>query len=227
MGAEDERADGPRQLSDEEFEELYDRARLALKSGRADEALELARQLVAARPGSTTAHELLGDAMAALDRWQEAADEYKKAAELEPANADAHTKYGQAILRLKDEEFQRRMMQLELEGRAFRGFSNPQPEAAALRSGLFPGLGQLYNGEYEKGIALGAAALVTLGIAVHGLMGTFSPEGTEPPYASIMAVIGAALFFSIYVFSIWDAIKGAREQSQLRSLFRQTKRPEE
>ncbi|MCX7597990.1 MAG: tetratricopeptide repeat protein [Armatimonadetes bacterium] len=211
-------------LSDEEFEKLYDDARLALHVKRTEEALEIAQRLVGARPTSTTAHELLGDVKAALGQLEEAEQEYRLAAELEPANADAHRKLGAVVLQRKSAEFQQRMLEMQLEDRTLRGAPHPEAEGAAVRSGLFPGLGQLYNGDYEKGAALAAGGMITLGLAVNGVFGLISPEtghGREVFYL----VLGGIGYLAIYVYSIWDAIRTAREHQRMRDLYRPTEKP--
>ncbi len=211
-------------LTDEEFQELYDKARLALHVGRLEEAAEIARRLVEARPNSTTAHELLGDVYAEQDRLEEAEAEYRRAAELEPANADAQRKLGEVVLRRKQTEIEAHLLELDLAELAARGYSNPEPEAAALRSALFPGLGQLYNGEYEKGFALAAVGLVAAGFAVDGIFGLIVPEQSSA-LAPVYAVAGAVAYIAVYVFSIWDAVKGAREHQEVTKLYRRvTKR---
>lgn len=212
------------ELSDEEFEELYDRVRLALHVKRTEEALEIAQRLVAARPQSTTAHELLGDVRVALGQLDEAEQEYRLAAELEPANADAYRKLGEVVLQRKSAEFEQRMLEMQLEERTMRGVGHPEAEGAAMRSGLFPGLGQLYNGEYEKGAALTAGAMITLGLAVNGAFELLSPEASHGREVFYL-VVGGVGYLAIYVYSIWDAIRTAREHQRLRQLYRTSDKP--
>ncbi len=211
---------GQNSLSDEEFQEIYDKARMALHLRKVDEALRLAQQLAEKRPDSTTAHELLGDALAAANKLGEAEAEYRRAIELEPANADAQRKLGEVVLRIKDREFQKQMLEMRLQEQAFRGMGSPEPEGAALRSGLFPGLGQLYNGEYEKGFGLAAAGLVCLGLIAHGAFAMMTPEQANP-YATWYLTFGLVAGLGVYVYSIWDAARGAREHGELTRLYRQ------
>lgn len=206
-------------LSDEEFEKLYDDARLALHVRRIEEALEIAQRLVAAKPSSTTAHELLGDVKAALGQLEEAEKEFRLAAELEPANADAHRKLGEVVLRRKSAEFEQRMLEMQLEDRTLRGAPHPEAEGAAIRSGLFPGLGQLYNGDYEKGAALAAGGMITLGLAVNGVFGLLTPESSHGREV-LYLVFGGIGYLVIYVYSIWDAIRTAREHQRMKELYR-------
>ncbi|MCD6352496.1 MAG: tetratricopeptide repeat protein, partial [Armatimonadetes bacterium] len=191
-------------LSDEEFQELFDRARMALHVGHAEEGLQVAQQMVQARPQSTTAQEVLGDALRALGHLEEAEQAYRRAAELEPANADAQRKLGEVVLQRKEGDLARQLIEDRLEEKALRGWSDPEPEAAALRSALFPGLGQLYNGEYEKGGAFVIGGLVCLGLLTEGIFGLMSPTN-QNPYSTTYTVIGALVGFGLYCYAIWDA----------------------
>lgn len=211
------------ELSDEEFEKLYDDARLALHVQRVEEALEIAQRLVAARPSSTTAHELMGDVKTALGQLEEAEKEFRLAAQLEPANADAHRKLGEVVLRRKSAEFEQRMLEMQLEDRTLRGAPHPEAEGAAIRSGLFPGLGQLYNGDYEKGAALAAGGMITLGLAVNGVFGLLTPESSHGREV-LQLVFGSIGYLVIYVYSIWDAIRTARDHQRMKQLYRPPER---
>ncbi|MBC7287979.1 MAG: hypothetical protein H5T86_08030 [Armatimonadetes bacterium] len=206
-------------LSDEEFQELYDKVRLALHVGRLEEAAQIAAELVAARPQSTTAHELMGDVYSAMDKLEEAEGEYRLAASLEPANADAQRKLGEVVLRRRQSEIESRLNELDLAELAHRGYANPRPEEAALRSALFPGLGQLYNGDYEKGFVLAGLGLVALGFAADGFVGLMALDKGSA-LAPIYAIAGTAAYIGVYVYSIWDAVIGAREHQKVARLYR-------
>jgi tetratricopeptide (TPR) repeat protein len=210
-------------LNDEEFQQLYDKARMALHLGQPTEALEIAQRMVAARGESTTAQEVLGDAYAALDRLGEAEQAYRRAAELEPANADALRKLGEVVLRIKNAELQVRFVEERLQAKALRGVHDPDPEGAAARSALFPGLGQLYNGDYEKGVAFGTLGLVCIAFLSHGLLELLS-TGESHPYASLFAVFGGTVGLAVYIYSIWDAARGAKSHRELTQLYRDSSR---
>lgn len=68
------------------------------------------------------------------------------------------------------------------------------PFVAALLSALFPGLGQLYNRELERGLAFVVASLVAL--------------------FSALALVGFVLFPAIWVYSIYDAYTRAERPSE-------------
>jgi tetratricopeptide (TPR) repeat protein len=209
-------ADEERNLTEEECQELQDQVQLALHLGRGEEALELARRLAAAQPGSTTAHELLADALVKAGELEEAEAEYRHAAEVEPANADAQRKLGEVVLRRRSLDFERQLLQMGMDDRSARGAGRVEPDGAALRSGLFPGLGQLYVGDYEKGAALAVVGLGLLGLAVNGAFDLVSPDKGWGAYYLTFGGIG---YVAVYVYSIWDAVRSAREQQRQRQLF--------
>lgn len=210
-------ADNEESLTEDEFQEMYDQALLSLHLKRLDEARETADRMLAARPDSTTAHELAGDVAMASGHLDQAEDEYRKAAEIEPANADAQRKIGEVVLQRRSADFERELMQMQIEDRTQRGMGRAEPEGAAMRSGLFPGLGQLYNGEYEKGAVLAVGGMIFLGLGVNGIFDLFSPEGGGHGLAYV--VVGGIGYLAVYAYSIWDAVRGAREQERLRSLY--------
>ncbi len=212
-------ADETLPISDEEFQGLYDKARMALHLDRATEALGIAERMMAARPDSTTAHELHGDACVALNKLAEAEQAYRRAMELEPANVDAQRKLGEVVLRIRDGQLQRELLEGHLQERALRGFSDPEPEAAAFRSGLFPGLGQLYNGEYEKGSVLAILGLVCIGFLSQGVFSLLSAEASSP-YAALYTSLGGIFGLAVYIYSIWDAARGARDHARETHLYR-------
>jgi tetratricopeptide (TPR) repeat protein len=223
-------ADDAAQLGEEEFQQLYDRARMALHLARNDEALDLARKMLAARPDSTTAHEVMGDVLLTRNQLPEAEAEFRRASELEPANADAQRKLGEVVLRRSEPEFQRRMLQADLEDHSHRGMHKPDPKAAALRSGLFPGFGQLYNGDFERGAAVAFAAMVLLGVTLTGLLGAFPgilsgffpgkvSVGEPSPYNWPEIILGSLGYTILYVYSIWEATQAAREHARSGRLY--------
>lgn len=67
------------------------------------------------------------------------------------------------------------------------------PFVAAVLSVLFPGLGQLYNRELQKGIAVMVASVVAL--------------------VSIVVGVGILLYPAVWVYALWDAYKVAERQA--------------
>jgi tetratricopeptide (TPR) repeat protein len=227
----DDNAENAAQMPEEEFDGLYDKARMALHLGRVEEARDIASSMVAARPESTTAHELMGDVLALLNKLPEAEAEFRHASELEPANADAQRKLGEIVLRRAAPSFDRLLLEADLADRSHRGAHKPDAQAAALRSALFPGLGQLYNGDYELGLALAGIGIVLLGISLTGLAGAFpgvlgdiftkhSRELPPPsPYGWAEMIVGGLGYTVLYFYAIWEASRTAREEAGAGRLY--------
>ncbi|MFC7175882.1 hypothetical protein [Halosegnis marinus] len=70
------------------------------------------------------------------------------------------------------------------------------PFVAALLSAVFPGLGQLYNRELEKGL------LVIVASFLAGL--------------SVLVFVGLLLFPLVWIYAVWDAYTVADRQSRER-----------
>jgi Tfp pilus assembly protein PilF/2-polyprenyl-3-methyl-5-hydroxy-6-metoxy-1,4-benzoquinol methylase len=64
------------------------------QAGRLDEAIALYRQVLAARPDLTAAHNNLGNALCELGTFNEAEASYRRALALEPAQAETHNNLG-------------------------------------------------------------------------------------------------------------------------------------
>lgn len=89
------------------------------------------------------------------------------------------------------------------------------PGVAAVLSFVFSGLGQIYNGQIKKGLALIAATtagvlLVLLGAVALGVslyMGFFSYKAFI--VSGLFMLAGGIIVCWTGIYSIWDAYKGA------------------
>jgi len=209
------------QLDDLEIEDLYDKAQRSLHYGRLDEAKDCAQRILQGAPDSTSAHELWGDVLLASGDKQGAAEEFQRAMELEPANADAERKYGMVLVQLQQAVEQRQTLESGDLSR-FRGAANKDPSVAAGRSALFPGMGQLYNGEYEKGVVLAVLALLLLIPAVDGVCKAAQWLMGRAPISLISALLaglGVIAYMLVWAYGIYDAYHSGRriaaEQDQI------------
>jgi TM2 domain-containing membrane protein YozV len=73
-------------------------------------------------------------------------------------------------------------------------FEGGNPFVAALLSALFPGLGQLYNRELERGLAFVVASFVALG--------------------SALVLVGFVLYPAVWLYSIYDAYTRAELRAE-------------
>ena len=192
------------QLDDLELQQLYEVARRDLRWGRLAEAQAAAQKIVQATPDSTSAHELWGDALLASGDVPGAAEAFKRALELEPANADAERKYGLVALQLQEASQQREALESGDLSR-FRGASTKEPIVAAGRSALFPGMGQLYNGEYEKGIVFAVLGLLLIIPAANKVFAWLLPSAPMSLFASILGWVGLIGYLLVYSYGIYDA----------------------
>jgi tetratricopeptide (TPR) repeat protein len=202
---------GPSSAREEEFQRLVDDVQRALHFGQVKQAEAGARRLVELAPESTTAHELLGDVLSTLHQTGVARTEYHRALEIEPANADAERKYAELSLQEGQRHWPAEAILAGDDGR-FRGAAHKSPAGAALRSVLFPGLGQLYNGDFELGVGL---AVVGLGLLM-GVLAAFLGPYAEAILGSMMhkavkagpgvwgwlSLIG---YVAVYIYSIYEA----------------------
>jgi hypothetical protein len=124
-----------------------------------DIALELAHTLPTA--ASSPVHEMIGDMLAAEERWEPARDAYALANDADPSRASAERKLGEMILKAQDEAVLSKL-----------GLSAPPPSAddvqdrlglATFFSLVVPGAGQLWMRQWAKGSAFFVLFLLSLG----------------------------------------------------------------
>ncbi len=201
-------SESPQPTDEMELGLLYEKLRAALHYQRIEEAEKTANKLLEAAPESTTSWELWGDVLLAQGKIEEAADAFKKAVELEPANADAERKYASVQLDLHQAKWQRQALESG-DLSQFRGAANKEPGTAAARSALFPGLGQVYNGEYEKGLIMFFVGLVFLTLTVRLVATWLSPHESLSTLAALFGYLGLFGGITLYIYGVYDAYRGA------------------
>ena len=204
----------PGPTAQDEFERRVEEVARSLHFGKLEQAEQGVRRLLELAPNSTTAHELHGDVLAALRQTAAAREAYHRALEAEPANADAERKFAELALADGQKHWAAQaIMAGDLD--RFRGAPHKAPGRAALRSMIFPGLGQLYNGDFEIGVVLAVLGL-GLGMAVLALFLAplvFSSIGgtrvTEagPGVWGWLSLVGYGV---VYVYSVYEAYATAR-----------------
>ena len=83
--------------------------------------------------------------------------------------------------------------------------SRKSPWLAFGLSMLYPGLGQLYNAEYGKGLLMGGLGTVGLGLAMLAAMSTNFDSESNPDYIGVMLYSGVAIYGGVYLWSMIDA----------------------
>jgi len=217
-----------------DFTRLAGQVELHLRLSRQADAARAADELLRRWPDSTTARELAGDVAVAAGQVGRAREHYQRALELEPANADAERKYGAALLTQTPEERRAALIHQVIADPSALHAGARRPLNAVLNALLFPGLGQLYNREQEKGLGLlGAAAVVAivlLSIIVPYVSATFtlgSPnaraaqrevaqaavDGTGTGQWLLVTICGL-IYAVLYAWGIFDAWRHAQSETE-------------
>ncbi|MFO8081987.1 MAG: tetratricopeptide repeat protein [Armatimonadota bacterium] len=212
--------------------ELVRRTRRAIAMNRPDQAEALAAEAEELAPDTTTVEELLGDVAMARGRYEAAREHFERALEIEPVNADAEEKLGEAVIRIRQgTDVRERMEQAVDDPEEYTGF-NKHPLTAAFYS-VIPGLGQLYNGEYYKGLAIVGSATVLLAWVLSKLLTyqgasliagasnpRLDPEGARQvvegygAFTWTLIILAIVAYLVIWVYSIFDAWTTCKRMAQ-------------
>lgn len=226
-----------------ELSRLHTRIRRALRGGQIEVAAGLARKAAQLAPNTTTVEELLGDVTFAQNDYEQAKKHFERALDIERSNADAERKLAEVALLLEQAERLRRQVEDAADDPTKRVRFDKQPLLAGLLSFVFPGFGQLYNGQYEKGLGLFAlCALLVMLLLDRLVISPFASmarqaardgrvpvaeqmEGTRDVLASYgfvawaLIVIGIAVYLGLWIYTIIDAYRTcqrlAREADEL------------
>ncbi len=226
----------PRSSDDIEREialgKLYTQMRRALSLGDLPRADKLAQQLLTLAPDTTSTEELLGDLAFARKQYSEARDHYRRALDIEPANVDAERKFGEVVLLLAQAQRLRSRAVEVVEDPSKLPRSKRIPWIAALYS-IIPGLGQVYNREYEKGLALVSGGLILLSWVLaqlisyfsadlvatsarrHGKLDTDRAEQVVQAWGPLMwtlVALAIVAYLALWIYSIVDAYRTCKEE---------------
>ncbi len=172
-------SEGPREMEVQvKVRELLGRATLLRARGEHEQALALAQEAVGLDQQSWEAHELVGDLLLALERPEEALQSYRQARELHQSRSVLEEKIGRAALAQAARQRSAEASRALLEGRAAPA-AKRNPGYAAVFSVFVPGLGQVYNGEVLKGLAMMVAYLLLLALLATALRGTRSIAASD------------------------------------------------
>jgi tetratricopeptide (TPR) repeat protein len=152
---------------DAELDRLLSEAFRHLKLERYDDAAAILTTVKAQAPAHPAVLEFEGDLAFARRRYREARDCYRAARELDPTDPRLEEKFATAVLKVFEPQLIASMPLKDPDDfEVAWGERRARPPAAsASLSLLFPGAGQLYNGELIKGwllVAVGAGLWTTL-----------------------------------------------------------------
>jgi tetratricopeptide (TPR) repeat protein len=220
------------------FDKLLAQTELLLHTGNLQAAEKAALELVDRFPNSTSAFELTGDVYATMGKSALARKHYLKAMELEPSNVDVERKFASALVAPSPEEQRLQMIrELVADSDQFKS-SSRRPLNAVLAAILFAGLGQLYNRQYEKGLALFATAAVLLMLLFKALVMepwakvaqnagkqalSFSEQAFQaremladmPAGWWGLVVCGIIVYLAVYAYGIYDTYVTAHQQNEI------------
>jgi len=183
--------------------------------GRFVEAEDKVREAVALAPGDPAALEMLGDLLAEKGSIAEAVALYQRALERGPGRAALEEKHARLVLILAEQQHERALAQLLLEnpGRAASG-RRRNPTHAFFLSAFLPGLGQIYNGEYLKGVLFLAGGFLSFLLGGESLLRLlFAASGSRVAPSGLEAVFGF-LSFLLWVAAMVDAPVRAQRLSE-------------
>lgn len=170
--------------------------------------------------------EMIGDLLVIRGQMEAAAEQYKKVFEKEPRRTSAETKYAKAIIEIGEKEYQKKLAQERLDNP--KKFAPPpkHPLVAFILSLLFPGAGQMYNGEIVKGgiiigIVVFSIAILALSptdiknlLVILGSIWSPPPQGVSQPPVSTLVWLVLAVLAPISIYAIIDApISASKDQS--------------
>jgi tetratricopeptide (TPR) repeat protein len=225
------------QLRGEQLDRLVLNARVFLRQGRLAEAQAAIDELRALDAESADAWELQGDIHRRQGDRKAAREAYQTALKLDPTNSAAERKYAEIVLFLGEEDRARREQRELVDDPSKHPTERRSPALAVIYASLFPGLGQLYGRQHEKGLAIffaGAVILILLinGIIVapfHGIAQAGRRHGLTfgeqyalwaqnlhaiPWWHWVLAVLGSLAYVAMYVYGIIDAVRVARQEAK-------------
>ena len=187
--------------------ELLGEATLLRLRGRLEEAVAKCEEAIQLAADDWEACELLGDLHFQLEQPTSALEAYRRARELNPARPRLEEKVGlAAIAEARATALRQRSLDLA-EGRIEKP-PERKPALAALFSLVFPGLGQIYNQELIKGMALLAIFLVLMtGMTLSALKGLQVLQQSrltiDPGAALSLFFQGGTLALTVLAVLVW------------------------
>ncbi len=195
--------------------QLLGQATLMRARGKQAEALKIAQEALTLDEENADAHEMVGDLLMDLKRGAQAVASFKRARELNPSRVALEDKLARAAL-LRAQGLQTAAQaEAMLSGRG--GASGPvhKPGYAALLSAI-PGLGQIYNEQLAKGLAMLAGWIALLAIISRAMKASMleavssrvSGYGAGPDLWSAFTgvnVVWTVLLIGLHVYAIVDA----------------------
>ena len=201
--------------------ELLGRATLLRVRGEHEKALEIAYEAVGLDNKNWEAHELVGDLLVLGNRPEQALESYGRARELNRSRVALEDKIAKAALKRAARLNAVALSQAYLDGTVKSDMVKRNPAYAALFSLLLPGLGQVYNGQLVKGMAMLFAYTLCFALSVLAVLRDLATRPAGPqgilygPSIDTSAILSAlftgvaaiwvVLLLALWVYSVVDA----------------------
>ncbi|MEN6355630.1 MAG: tetratricopeptide repeat protein [Armatimonadota bacterium] len=189
-----------------EFDRLMTAAHVHRRRGDYDEAERTIKQALELSPDDLGAREFAADMLFARGKLEQAAEAYKAIMSADKSCASAEEKYAKAILQIAEGKRQQDLLHDILENPKKYRQPARSPIIAAILS-IAPGFGQIYNGEFVRGVVIFVVTMVfwVFFYLLTPDVSTYRPDDrltafmqNLPPLAVIFAL--AAIFLQIYAF---------------------------
>jgi tetratricopeptide (TPR) repeat protein len=226
------------ELQQQQVDRLFLNAGIFLRQGRLSEAEEAIDELRKVRPESSEAWELQGDLLRQKGKRRPAQEAYKRAFELDSTNAKAERKYAELVLFISEEHrAAQRQREVVDDPSKYKPERRRSPTLATVYACFFPGFGQLYNRQHEKGLVMLFVAAIILMLLVNAIiLAPFRRMAQEAEsrgltylqqlelwgdqvrqirwYTWVLSVFGLLSFLTLHVYAIADATIVARQQAK-------------
>lgn len=227
------------EIQQQRIDRLFLNAGIFLRQGRSSEAEEAIDQLRTLQPDSSEVWELQGDLLRQQGRRKPAQEAYKRAFELDSANAKAEKKYAELVLFISEEDrAAQRQREVVDDPTKYKPERRRSPVLAVVYACFFPGFGQLYNRQHEKGLVMLFVAAIILMLLVNGIilspfrrmaeeanrrpalsfMQQFELWGDQvrqiPWYTWVLTTFGLLCFLTLHIYAIADAALVARREAK-------------
>jgi tetratricopeptide (TPR) repeat protein len=185
-----------------EADRLLTSTNIARRRGNFAEAERLCREAIDRVPRDAIALEIYGDILQGVGRVDDALYAYQRATEADSKRRTAEKKYAELML-LQNREID--LLRQE--------FIPRNPNVAVFFSALFPGAGQLYNGDSLKGLIIAVVMLVCVYVLGWTPYGFYHGQTTlGAPLVLSMITAGA-----VYIYAVVDANLTARRGKARKS----------
>jgi hypothetical protein len=193
---------------------------LRLRQERFDEVESRLRELHALAPEHPGVLEIEGDLAFARAQYRDAERLYGQARALDPANAKLEEKFATAVVKVREPEL---LSLTPPDDDPWNRHYRRQIWASAGLSALFPGLGQLYNGDLLKGGLVLVGAVMLIFAQLNGLIGAAARLKLEGYPVTVNDLIAACfkgtslfmllLYAAVWIYAIIDAAMVAQENA--------------